>query len=252
MCGEIRLTLAEVRRRTPSAVPAWGPRGTTPRLTVRGTTVGAPPPPPPPRPITAPTPHHYLHAPSLPPRPITAPTPHRYLHAPSLPSPPITTSTPHHNPHAPSLPPRPITTSTPHHYLHAPSLPPRPITTSAPHHDLHAPSQPTATASPHRILRGHGLDPRDAPQPRASTSLLPGAGPGWSGILECPCTTRHHVNLSQGTINGRPFHSYCLEGGALQRDNNGICSLATYRGGMQVCGRGGVRDALEWWRNGGG
>ena len=27
---EIRLTLAEVRRRTPSAVPAWGPRGTTP------------------------------------------------------------------------------------------------------------------------------------------------------------------------------------------------------------------------------
>ena len=48
MCDEIRLTLAEVRRRTPSAVPAWGPRGTTPRLTVRGTAAGAPPPPPPP------------------------------------------------------------------------------------------------------------------------------------------------------------------------------------------------------------
>ena len=48
MCDEIRLTLAEVRRRTPSAEPAWGPRGTTPRLTVRGTTAGAPPPPPPP------------------------------------------------------------------------------------------------------------------------------------------------------------------------------------------------------------
>ena len=47
MCDEIRLTLAEVRRRTPSAEPAWGPRGTTPRLTVRGTTAGAPPPPPP-------------------------------------------------------------------------------------------------------------------------------------------------------------------------------------------------------------
>ena len=47
VCDEIRLTLAEVRRRTPSAVPAWGPRGTTPRLTVRGTAAGAPPPPPP-------------------------------------------------------------------------------------------------------------------------------------------------------------------------------------------------------------
>ena len=48
VCDEIRLALAEVRRRTPSAVPSWGPRGTTPRLTVRGTTAGAPPPPPPP------------------------------------------------------------------------------------------------------------------------------------------------------------------------------------------------------------
>ena len=48
VCDEIRLTLAEVRRRIPSAVPAWGPRGTTPRLTVGGTTAGAPPTPPPP------------------------------------------------------------------------------------------------------------------------------------------------------------------------------------------------------------
>ena len=50
MCDEIRLALAEVRRRTPSAEPAFGPRGTTPRLTVRGTAAGAPPPPPPPPP----------------------------------------------------------------------------------------------------------------------------------------------------------------------------------------------------------
>ena len=48
VCDEIRLALAEVRRRTPSAEPASGPRGTTPRLTVRGTAAGAPPPPPPP------------------------------------------------------------------------------------------------------------------------------------------------------------------------------------------------------------
>ena len=50
VCDEIRLALAEVRRRTPSAEPAFGPRGTTPRLTVRGTAAGAPPPPPPPPP----------------------------------------------------------------------------------------------------------------------------------------------------------------------------------------------------------
>ena len=54
VCDEICLTLAEVRRRTPSAVPAWGPRGTTPRLTVRETAAGAPPPPPP----HHTTPHH--------------------------------------------------------------------------------------------------------------------------------------------------------------------------------------------------
>ena len=66
MCDGIRLTLAEVRRRTPSAEPAWGPRGTTPRLTVRGTTAGAPPPPPPPPHHTTPhhtTPHAVLHFP---------------------------------------------------------------------------------------------------------------------------------------------------------------------------------------------
>ena len=74
VCNEIRLTLAEVRRRTPSAEPAWGPRGTTPRLTVRGTTAGAPPPPPPPllhHPITPPYyPPYYttlLHHPITPP-----------------------------------------------------------------------------------------------------------------------------------------------------------------------------------------
>ena len=65
VCDEIRLTLAEVRRRTPSAVPAWGPRGTTPRLTVRGTVAGAPPPPPPPPPAfmehPSPLPHSTAH-----------------------------------------------------------------------------------------------------------------------------------------------------------------------------------------------
>ena len=74
VCGEIRLTLAEVRRRTPSALPAWGPRGTTPRLTVRGTTAGAPPPPPPPpqHPHTPAPPHPQQTNPRPAPVPIPA------------------------------------------------------------------------------------------------------------------------------------------------------------------------------------
>ena len=48
VCGEIRLALAEVRRRSPLA----GLRGTpvAPRPMVHGTAAGAPPPPPPPLP----------------------------------------------------------------------------------------------------------------------------------------------------------------------------------------------------------
>ena len=48
VCDQIRLTLAEVRRRTPSAVPAWGPQGMNPKLTIHGTAARAPPPAPPP------------------------------------------------------------------------------------------------------------------------------------------------------------------------------------------------------------
>ena len=81
VCDEIRLTLAEVRRRTPSAVPAWAPRGTTPRLTVRGTTAGAPPPPPPPH-LTSP----HLTSPHLTSPHLTSP----HLTSPHLTSPHLT------------------------------------------------------------------------------------------------------------------------------------------------------------------
>ena len=47
VCGEIRLALAEVKRRTPLAGLRGSPQGTTPRPIVRGTAAGAPPPPPP-------------------------------------------------------------------------------------------------------------------------------------------------------------------------------------------------------------
>ena len=83
VCDEIRLTLAEVRRRTPSDVPAWGPRGTTPRLTVTETAAGAPPPPPPPPPHPS-TPLH------------TPPHPSTTLHTPPQ------RSTPLHTPPHPS------------------------------------------------------------------------------------------------------------------------------------------------------
>ena len=78
VCDEIRLTLAEVRRRTPSAVPAWGPRGTTPRLTVRGTAAGAPPPPPPPPP--PPLTHSVTHS-LTPTQSQTHPLTHSFTHS---------------------------------------------------------------------------------------------------------------------------------------------------------------------------
>ena len=84
---------------------------------------------------------------------------------------------------------------------------------------------------------GHNLDPAAAPQPRSSTSLLPGAGSGWSGVLECPCTTRRVIDLENNTIDGEPFTSRCVVGGPLDRTNNTICTLAGYaaNGGMQCC-----------------
>ena len=75
VCDEIRLALAEVRRRTPSAEPAWGPRGTTPRLIVRGTAAGAPPPPPPPT-------HPLTHSPT---HPLTNSPTHPLTHSPTHP-----------------------------------------------------------------------------------------------------------------------------------------------------------------------
>ena len=105
MCDEIRLTLAEVRRRTPSAVPAWGPRGTTPRLTVRGTAAGAPPPPPPPLHCTA-LPCPALHCTALPCPSLPCPA----LPCPALPCPAL---------HCPALP----FPALPCRALHCPSLP---------------------------------------------------------------------------------------------------------------------------------
>eukprot|EP00931_Biecheleriopsis_adriatica_P073231 TRINITY_DN47561_c0_g1_i1.p1 TRINITY_DN47561_c0_g1~~TRINITY_DN47561_c0_g1_i1.p1 ORF type:complete len:531 (-),score=57.83 TRINITY_DN47561_c0_g1_i1:73-1665(-) len=83
---------------------------------------------------------------------------------------------------------------------------------------------------------GFNLNPALGPQPRASTSRgLDPEGAPWSGILECPCTTRRKIDLVRGTIDGRKFGSNCMPGGALQKTNNSICSLDSYGGGMQCC-----------------
>lgn len=90
---------------------------------------------------------------------------------------------------------------------------------------------------------GHRLDPRAAPQPRNSVTRMAGAGGGWSGILECPCTTRRNISLEDHTIDGRKYgESMCLGSTAewrspLEASRNTICPFAQYvqRGGLACC-----------------
>jgi len=88
-----------------------------------------------------------------------------------------------------------------------------------------------------RNPNGHGLDPRGAPQPKNSVSLLQGADDGFSGILECPCTTRRNISLEDGTIDGKKWSNLCIPGGPLNVSNNTICRFEEYvkRGGLQCC-----------------
>ena len=114
VCDEIRLALAEVRRRTPSAEPAFGPRGTTPRLTVRGTAAGAPPPPPPPPPLTHSPTHPLTHSPA---HPLTHSPSHPLTHSPTH---PLTHSPTHPLTHSPT---HPLTHSPTDPLTHSPTHP---------------------------------------------------------------------------------------------------------------------------------
>ena len=191
MCDEIRLALAEVRRRTPSAEPAFGPRGTTPRLTVRGTAAGAPPPPPPPTTTCHPclplhTAQPYHHLPPLPPAPhCTAlpppatPSSRSTLHSPTTtchPFLPLHTAQSYH--HLPPVPPAP----------HCTVLPP-PATRSS-RSTLHS---PTTTCHPflplHTAQPYHHLPPLP-PAPHC-TVLPPPATPSSRSTLHSPTTTCH-------------------------------------------------------------
>ena len=55
----------------------------------------------------------------------------------------------------------------------------------------------------------------------------------YSGLIECPCTTRRVKDAQAQTIDGRPVSFDCR--GEVLRQNNSVCSLATYQGGYRCC-----------------
>jgi len=85
-----------------------------------------------------------------------------------------------------------------------------------------------------------GSGTRGGPLPRSSAAPPHAA---YSGILECPCTTRVVKNVSASTINGRPFHPSCTSDARrsdLLAHANPTCDVSTYVGGMQCCMDGDV------------
>ena len=89
-------------------------------------------------------------------------------------------------------------------------------------------------------LSPDGPGHRGGPLPAASAAP-PGAA--YSGILECPCTTRVVKNVSAGTINGRPFRPNCTRDAHtsdLYAKGNPTCDVSTYVGGMECCKDGDV------------
>ena len=84
-------------------------------------------------------------------------------------------------------------------------------------------------------LNPDGTGTRGGPLPRASAAP-PGAA--YSGLLECPCTTRVVKDVNRSTINGKPFHPDCSADAwtsDLLATHNPTCSVATYAGGMECC-----------------
>ena len=190
VCDEIRRTLAEVRRRTPSAVPAWGPRGTTPRLTIRGTTAGAPPPPPPPPYFTSPHLHLHLHLHLTSPH-LTSP----HLTSPHLTSPHLTS--PHlTSPHLTS----PHLTS-PH--LTSPNL-------ISPHlTSPHLTSPPPHLTSPH-LTSPHPTSPHLTPphltSPHLTSPHLTSPHLTSPHLTSPHLTSPHHLHLSSPHLTSPPPH----------------------------------------------
>lgn len=92
-------------------------------------------------------------------------------------------------------------------------------------------SPSTFSMTPMQIntLNPDGSGKRGGPLPRASRAP-PNAQ--YSGLLECPCTTR--VNRSKLSIP--PCADWPLSD--LKKNNNPSCNASTYAGGIQCCGNG--------------
>jgi len=89
-------------------------------------------------------------------------------------------------------------------------------------------------------LNPDGSGTRGGPLPASSAAPK---GAAYSGLLECPCTTRVVKDLNKSTINGRPFHPHCTADAwrsDLLATHNPTCALATYVGGMECCHDGNV------------
>ena len=72
--------------------------------------------------------------------------------------------------------------------------------------------------------------------PSGATPADPNAK--YSPLLECPCTTRMHINGTAGTINGHPMNGDCTRNEPLSdllATKNPTCWAKTYVGGLSCC-----------------
>ena len=84
-------------------------------------------------------------------------------------------------------------------------------------------------------LNPDGSGMRGGPLPRSSAAP-PGAA--YSGILECPCSTRRVIDRVAGTIDGARFDPQCASDpmvSDLLLNKNPTCNASTYVGGMECC-----------------
>eukprot|EP00931_Biecheleriopsis_adriatica_P119607 TRINITY_DN94830_c0_g1_i1.p1 TRINITY_DN94830_c0_g1~~TRINITY_DN94830_c0_g1_i1.p1 ORF type:complete len:509 (+),score=48.69 TRINITY_DN94830_c0_g1_i1:28-1554(+) len=83
----------------------------------------------------------------------------------------------------------------------------------------------------------------DAPLPQASVAPLDAP---YSGLIECPCSSRRGDYRRTGIIaqnfpsnkSGKPFKALCVPGGMLETQQNSICRVESYQGGLQCCDEG--------------
>ena len=71
-------------------------------------------------------------------------------------------------------------------------------------------------------VRGGGALPAASAAPKGAV---------YSGLLECPCTTRVVTDASAGTIDGRPYDPACTANATLSQllaQSNPTCAAGTY------------------------